>query len=88
MVHRLPAGTAICRPQQNACLPIGFLRFRGSHCRIQRPSRAAPGRRIRKTNGFPTSFRSAPPCVSQLPKGGSICRPQSVLALRRRTDMR
>ena len=54
MVRRLPAGPTICSKQQNACFPNGFEGFRGGHYRIQRPPRAAPGRRVQKTKEFPT----------------------------------
>ena len=54
MVRRLPAGPAICWLQGNACFLNGFKGFRGSHYRIQRPPRAAPGRYVQKTKEFPT----------------------------------
>ena len=45
-----------------------------------------PGDAFKKPMDF-QRFRSAPPCMSQLPKGNSICSMQRVLAARRSTDM-
>jgi len=86
MVRRLPAGPAICSMQGNACFPIVF---KGSGAAVTGSSGLLgrrPGDAFKKTR-VSQRFRSAPPCVSQLPKDNSMCSMQSVLALRRSTDI-